>query len=52
MSLQTAYRAWQKQEEERERLQQQIAQKLKQERVEQLQDKHSRRQRVSGLDTG
>ncbi|KAF5828800.1 hypothetical protein DUNSADRAFT_17079 [Dunaliella salina] len=39
-------RAWQKQEEERERLQQQIANKLKQERAEQLQDKQARRQRA------
>ena len=35
-----------KQEEERQRLEHEISQKLKQERVEQLQDKNSRRQRV------
>ncbi len=44
---QAALRAWQNQEEERERLQQEIARKLKEERVEQLEDKHTRRQRVS-----
>lgn len=45
--LQAEYRAWQKQEEERQRLQQQIVEKLKQERVDQLADKNKRRQRVS-----
>eukprot|EP00983_Pelagomonas_calceolata_P029641 928703-Pelagomonas_calceolata.AAC.5 len=43
---QAALRAWQKQEEERERLQQQIANKLKQERTEQLEDKRARRQKA------
>jgi len=41
--------AWKKQEEERERLQHEIAQKLKEERVEQLDDKRTRRQRVRAL---
>lgn len=44
---QANYREWQKQEAERERLQHAISEKLKQERIVQLQEKQARRQRVS-----